>query len=157
MFGLFFAALCGAGLYRMWRPRHFAYGYAGRGFGGGCGHRGFGRFGGGRHHGGSPNVEWLIHHLNANQAQEAALRQSADEIFQAFRAFSPRARMDTVSAALISESFEREHLLSQLREPEQGTLAHALVNAVERLRPVLDADQRKKLAALLVTGGRRWQ
>ena len=133
MFGLFFAALCGIGLVRLWRPRRFGW---------------FGGFGYG-----PPRVERLIRYLRANGTQEAAIRQSVDEVSRAFRAFNPKARAESLTAALTSETFDREQLLNQMREPEPGSLAHALVNAVERLRGALDTNQRFKLAGLLA--GRR--
>lgn len=121
MFGLFFAALCGVGLYRLWRPRRFR---------------------------GPRRLERVIRKINANPAQESAIRQSADEIRQAFRNFNPKARLNIIAAALTAETLDRDQLRRQIREPETGSITDALVNAVERLRSTLDPAQLNKLASL---------
>ena len=135
MFGLFFAALCTAGLYRLWRPRRFGR----HGLGGG----------------GPRRLDRLIRKLNANPAQESAIRQSAGEIQQAFGNFNPKARLGILSGALTAETFDRDRLRAEMREPETGSLSEALVNSVERLRSSLDADQRTQMAAAFTGRGRR--
>lgn len=137
MFGLVFAGLCAAGLYRIWRPRRF-------------GHCGMGPHGG---RGGWRRIDRLVRYLDANPQQEAAIRQSAEEVRQAFRNFNPRARLDVLSAALTAETFDREQLRSQLNEPAMSAISEAILNAVERLRAALDMNQRRKMAALVPSGG----
>lgn len=155
MFGLLFAVLCAAGIYRIWRPRRYWRG----GFGppawawggGGCGPWGGGPF----RHGGprSARLDWLVRDLNANPEQEAALRQSAEELRQAFGSLDPKGRLDAVSAALTADTFDRDQLRNQIHEAKAGPVADAVVNSVERLRASLSADQRKKIATMISGGG----
>ena len=128
MFGLFVAALCGVGLIRLWNPRRRLH---------------------------SNRLNRITRRLKANPAQESALRQSAEEIRQAFRNFNPKARLGVLAAALTAETVDRDHLRRQMQEPETGSLSDALVNAVERLRSALDLNQRQQLAAMASGGGRR--
>ena len=135
MFGLFFAALCGIGLAKLWRPRRFRGGpFRGRG---------------------PARLDRLMRKINATPEQESAIRQSVDEVRQAFRTFNPKARLGMLSAALTAETVQRDQLLRQIREPETGSISEALVNAVERLRDSLGTGQRQKLAAMMTGNASR--
>ena len=151
MFGIFFAALCAFGLYRLWRPRrfgHYGYGWAGGCGPGACG-RGFPRHGGWQRGRGPSGLRHLMRGLNATPAQESALRQSAEEIVQALRDKSPWALFKPMAAALTDETFDRDRLSAALRQPGDAASDATLIAAIERLRETLDPDQRKKLAALV--------
>lgn len=134
MLGLFFAALCAVGLYRTWRPHRF-----------------------GRHRFGSPGVrvDWLVRRLGANPEQEAAIRQSADEIQRAFGSVDPWARMASIASALTAQAVDRDKLRAELDEPKPGMLAEAVVSSVERLREKLTDSQRQTIAAMM-QGRRGW-
>lgn len=138
MFGIFLAALCAIGLYRLWRPRrfghHYAYGCAGGGHGWRRGPRGL------RH---------LMREIEATPAQETALRQGAEEIVRTLRRQYPQAFLEPVTAALTAEQFDRERFAAALREAGDDPFRTAAVAAIERLRETLDAGQRQKLAALM--------
>lgn len=157
MFGIFFAGLCTLALIRLWHPRRYAYAWAR-----GCGPRA-------HRHGypGEPCSDWhrgdfgpspwrMMSDLRPSPEQQEAIRHSAEEIGEALRS-SPWANPEALGDALTAETFDRDRLLQALREPGDGALANALVNAVERLRETLDREQRRKLAALLARRFGRWE
>lgn len=147
MFGILFAVLCAAGLYRLWRPRRFGpYGYAWAS--GGCGpYGGHNRFG----RGGPGRLDWVIRKLDATPEQEKAIRQTADEVRSAFSAINPRRRLDSLAAALTGETVERERLRAELGDTTAAT--DAVLNGIERLRANLTSAQREKLAAMITRRG----
>ena len=135
MFGIFLAAASAIGLYRLWGPRRFGH----HRYAGGCGSRGGGRK--------SRGMRRLMSELKTTPEQEAAIRQSAEEIARAFREKSSWMGLEPATAALTAEAFDREGLLAQLREPGDDSLRVAIAAAIERLRAVLDPEQRRTLAA----------
>lgn len=124
MIGFFVAGAATAGLFHYWRRRR-----------------------GGRH------LHWrlrrLSRRLKATPAQEAALTQSAQEIFQVLRQQDPWTRFSPIVTGLTADSFDREQTLTAMRAAAGDSFQNTLLNAVERLRATLDLEQRKILASML--------
>lgn len=144
MFGIFFAGLCAVGLYRLWRPRH--YGHHAYAMHGGCGPRhGW--------HGRSPRLYRLMGAIKATPEQDDAIRQSAREVFDAWRsAQSPQAFAGPVAAALTAETFDANTFATG----QADTFRTAVAKAIERLRSTLDAEQRRELADMLTSRFGGW-
>ncbi len=122
MFGIFLAAICAIGLYKVWRPMRF-----GRI---GCG--------GGR----------LFRELNATPEQAAALRESAQELRMLRSIKNSRRMMTPIAEALTGPAFDKELWWGQMRAAAEETARPTIESVIERLRATLDPEQRAKLVAM---------
>jgi Spy/CpxP family protein refolding chaperone len=147
------------------RRRMMMMGYGSLGYeGGGCGHRGFGRWGGfrggwgGRFSGpgGSFWLRALFARLDTTPGQEREIRSAIEELRERARdaKSSMKESRDGLGRAIAGETFDESAFesVSARFDATSEKMKDAFGSALKRIHGVLDPKQRERLAELVSKG-----
>lgn len=136
-------------------------GHGGHGHGCGGGWRGHGKHGWGHEHqgGGTGWLRFLFQRLDTTPGQEKEIKAAVEDLFGKLSSLREegRATRDDIANMLRNDSFDETTLgaLFSRHDDKLRDAQKAMADALGRIHTALDAEQRKRLAEMISSGGFR--